>query len=199
MISPAASPAIAAIRPPLSKTISRLSTVPSRSVSVSTTLSPINLSPCGFIDDDIAVRADFAGLSVPDDLVGGDVIAVPLHPDRAGSGDDVGVAVVGDLFGAELDDLIGSPARPVQLAAAGLPAGAASGPRRLREQAQAGAPSTRQISTQKSVRPLTLVLTGQAYRTLAALHNPPCTPPLCHCGGWVLKARAHRFDFQDFP
>ena len=64
------------MRPPLSSTISRLSTVPSRSVSVSDDIVADELVALRVHHDDIALGADLAGLAVPDDLVGGDVIAV---------------------------------------------------------------------------------------------------------------------------
>ena len=72
-------PRTAAIRPPLSSTISKLSTVPSLSVSVRSTLSPISLSPSGLIDDDIAFGDDPAALAVPADPIGGEVIAFARH------------------------------------------------------------------------------------------------------------------------
>ena len=57
--------------------------------------------------DDIALGADLAGLAVPDDLVGGEMIAVARHPHLARGGHDIGLAVVGDLVGAEIDDFSG--------------------------------------------------------------------------------------------
>ena len=56
--------------------------------------------------NDIALGVDLAGLAIPDDLVGGEVIAFAVHPHFAARGHDVGVVVVGDLVGAELDDLV---------------------------------------------------------------------------------------------
>ena len=55
--------------------------------------------------DDVALGIDLAGLAVPDDLVGGEVIALAVHAHFAAGGHDVGVVVVSDLVGAELDDL----------------------------------------------------------------------------------------------
>ena len=96
-------PGAAAIRPPLSSTTSRFSIVPSRRVSVRTTSSPTILSPCGVSSTTLPRGADLAALAVPDDLVGGEIIAVARHPHRAAGGDDVGFAVIGDLVGAEFD------------------------------------------------------------------------------------------------
>ncbi len=107
VISPLRVPRRAAMRPPLSSTTSRLSTVPSRSVSVQHDIVADELVAFGRQHDDVADRADFAGLAVPHDLVGGEVIAFAVHADRAARGHDVGLAVVGDRVGAEFDDLVG--------------------------------------------------------------------------------------------
>ena len=56
---------------------------------------------------DIALGRDLAGLAVPHDLVGSEIIAVARHAHFADRRDPVGVAVVGDLVGAETDDLVG--------------------------------------------------------------------------------------------
>ena len=61
----------------------------------------------GIDHHDIADRLDLAGLAVPGDLVGGEVIAVAIHPHLAGGGDQVGLAVVGGFVGAEVDPLLG--------------------------------------------------------------------------------------------
>ena len=63
--------------------------------------------------DDIALGSDLAALAVPNDLVGGQIIAFARHAHLAGRGDEVGVAVVSDLVGAEADDLVGRRA-PVE-------------------------------------------------------------------------------------
>ena len=57
--------------------------------------------------DDIARGADLAGLAIPDDLIGGEIIALARHAYFAGRGDHVGIAVVGDAVGAEIDDWFG--------------------------------------------------------------------------------------------
>ena len=56
--------------------------------------------------DDIALRMHLPRLAVPDDLVGGHVIAVAAHPHFARRRDDVRIAVVSHLIGAEVDDLV---------------------------------------------------------------------------------------------
>ena len=100
-------PRVAAILPPLSSTTIRFSTVPSRSVSVSWTLSPMSLSPCGVSSTTLPIARTWPGLAVPDDLVRREVIALAVHPHFAARGHDVGIAVVDDLVGAERDRLVG--------------------------------------------------------------------------------------------
>ena len=55
--------------------------------------------------DDAAKGADFAGLAVPHDAVGGEGVALALHAHGAGRGKDVGIAVVADFVGTEGDIL----------------------------------------------------------------------------------------------
>ena len=57
-------------------------------------------------DDDIALGADLAGLASPGHVVGGEEIAVAVHAHAAGGGDDLGLAVIADAVGAELDALL---------------------------------------------------------------------------------------------
>ena len=142
--------------------------------------------------DDVAEGANLAGLAVPDDLVGGDVIAVPLHPDRAESRSP-GRPGCRTLPAPALNSTSSSASRRGRRAAVGG-AGSfcrrrASGPRRLREQARAGARSTRLVVYAKigpaaqpwfCTQPSLLHLGRRSTIRLA-------TPSLCHCGGRVLK------------
>ena len=57
-------------------------------------------------DDDVALGPDFAALTGPGHLVGGEIIAVALHADAAARGDDLALAVVGDDIGAKLDQAV---------------------------------------------------------------------------------------------
>ena len=185
------------MRPPLSSTTIRLSTVPSRSVSVSWTLSPTSLSPCGVSEDDVAPRADLAGLAVPDHLVGGEIIAVAVHAHVAAGGHDVGVAVVGDLVGAELDDLV----------LVGRGRWRAARARLLRRSRQPGAqgaseaPTTRQISsaTLAPPQPLDGSLSGRPIAPQARGDNRPGagSPLLCQASTCILKGAAERSPFKD--
>jgi len=61
--------------------------------------------------DDIPLGMDLARLAVPDDTVGGEVIAFAVHPHLAGRRHYVGIAVVRDLVRAELDGLLGCRGR----------------------------------------------------------------------------------------
>ena len=54
--------------------------------------------------DHIAAGKDLAAFAVPGDLVRCQIIAFPVHPDRAARGHDVRIAVVRHLVGAKRDD-----------------------------------------------------------------------------------------------
>ena len=54
-------------------------------------------------DADAALGADLPAAAVPGHAVGGEVIALAGHPDLAGSGHHIGLVVIGELIGAELD------------------------------------------------------------------------------------------------
>ena len=119
-------PRLAAIRPPPSSTTIRLSTVPSRSVSVSWTLSPTILSPCGVSSTTLPMARTSPDLAVPHHLVGSEIIAVAVHPHLAARGDDVGIAIVDNLVSAEGDECSRAPV-PRRGAGAGSCASAIAG------------------------------------------------------------------------
>ena len=73
----------------------------------------------GIDDADIALGADLAGLAVPGHPVGAQIIALAVHPHVAARGDDVGLAVVVELVGAERDLARAPPAGRRRAAAAG--------------------------------------------------------------------------------
>src|SRR4029079_5301398 len=57
-------------------------------------------------DDDMSLSPDFARLACPGHSVRRDVIAVALHPDLSEGRDYVIIAIVSDLVGTELNELI---------------------------------------------------------------------------------------------
>ena len=65
----------------------------------------------GIDHHDIALGLDLAGLAVPGDPVGGEIIAVAVHPHLARGGDQIGFAIVFGIVGAEIDPLFGGGGR----------------------------------------------------------------------------------------